>query len=65
MTLELTENELRAIDALLGCNPCRSSCAYKEMQSDTKDCCNCPLTDAIFSIEEKLIKLNANSKTTP
>ncbi|MCC0642224.1 MULTISPECIES: hypothetical protein [unclassified Clostridioides] len=53
-TIKLTQKEIRAIDAYLSSNPCRSGCAYDEMQNSKKDCNKCKLEDAKISILEKL-----------
>lgn len=53
-TVKLTANEIRAIEAGLWSNPCRSGCAYPEMQNSRKSCDECKLTEARDSIMEKL-----------
>ena len=53
-TITFTENELRALRILIHTDPCSSVCAYREMVKSKKDCDECKLTDAIWSIDEKL-----------
>ncbi|MCC0669149.1 hypothetical protein [Clostridioides sp. ZZV14-6153] len=52
--LELNQNEIRAIDAYMSSNPCRSGCVYDEMQNSRKNCDKCKLKSARISILEKL-----------
>jgi hypothetical protein len=54
ITLKLTKQEERALQALLWCNPCRSGCAWEEMEKSKKDCDECILSKAIQSIQDKL-----------
>ena len=54
ITLTLTKQEQRALESLLWCNPCRSGCAWEEMEKSKKECFDCPLTNAIYSIQDKL-----------
>lgn len=52
--VELNQNEIRAINTYMSSNPCRSGCAYDEMQNSKKDCDKCELEKAKISILEKL-----------
>lgn len=52
--LELNQNEIRAIDAYMSSNPCRSGCVYDKMQNSRKDCEECDLESARISRLEKL-----------
>lgn len=56
-TIKLTQNEIRAIDVYISSNPCRSGCAYDEMQNSKKNCDRCKLESARISILEKLDKI--------
>ena len=53
-TITFTANEIRALRILIHTNPCSSSCAYVEMVKSKKDCDECKLNDAIWSIDGKL-----------
>lgn len=53
-TLILNANEIRALEAFLWCNPCRAGCAYEEMHNSKKDCSDCKLKEAEYSIMDKL-----------
>ncbi|HBF0668637.1 TPA: hypothetical protein KR288_002485 [Clostridioides difficile] len=53
-TIELNQNEIRAIDAYLSSNPCKSGCVYDEMRNSRKDCEECELESVRISILEKL-----------
>ncbi len=52
--IKLTQNEIRAIDAYMSSNPCRSGCVYDGMQNSKKNCDRCKLESARMSILEKL-----------
>lgn len=53
-TIKLTSKEIRALNEVLYCNPCRSGCAYDEMSHSGKTCDECEFTKSIESIEEKI-----------
>ena len=56
-TIELNAVELRALEELLWCNPCRRGCAFEEMQNKKNvDCGECKFTKALHSIQEKISK---------
>ncbi|HBF7094276.1 TPA: hypothetical protein STX52_003239 [Clostridioides difficile] len=61
-TIELNQNEIRAIDAYLPSNPCKRGCAYDEMRNSRKDCEECELESARISILEKLGLLSNSIK---
>ncbi|EGT4117231.1 hypothetical protein C4071_00640 [Clostridioides difficile] len=61
-TIELNQNEIRAIDAYLSSNPCKRGCAYDEMRNSRKDCEECELESARISILEKLGLLSNSIK---
>jgi hypothetical protein len=52
--IKLSNDEIRAIDTFLWANPCRSGCAYSEMQNSKKDCDECKLMKSRKSVLEKL-----------
>lgn len=52
--IELTQNELRALEYLLYTKPCSSGCVYEEMQNSSRDCNECAFTQAIDSLIDKL-----------
>ncbi|HBE8132708.1 TPA: hypothetical protein KRH68_000746 [Clostridioides difficile] len=61
-TIELNQNEIRAIDAYLSSNLCKRGCAYDEMRNSRKDCEECELESARISILEKLGLLSNSIK---
>ena len=55
MNILLNKNEERAFSELLwGISACSSGCYYEEMEKSKKDCDECPFTEAIWSLREKV-----------
>jgi hypothetical protein len=50
----LTRDEQRALAAIMfDANPCRSGCAFAEMQEKESDCFECKFTEAYHKLIEK------------
>lgn len=45
-------------------NPCRSGCAFEEMQKLDMDCLKCPFMEAYYSLIEKFGVLDSFEKET-
>ncbi len=55
MNISLNENEERALSEILwSVSACSSGCCYEEMEKSKKDCDECPFTEAIWSLREKV-----------
>lgn len=61
----LTKNEQRALEVIMfDTNPCRSGCAFEEMQKLDMDCLKCPFMEAYYSLIEKFGVLDSFEKET-
>ena len=54
ITINFTDDEIRALVCLVWKNPCTTGCVYKYLEEYKGNCSNCPLTKAIISIKNKL-----------
>jgi len=57
--INLIDDEVRTLIALLNSNPCSLGCPYKDMEEYKENCSTCPITKAKKSIRGKL-GLNIN-----
>lgn len=65
INITLTKNEQRALEVIMfDTNPCRSGCAFKEMQKLDMDCLKCPFMEAYYSLIEKFGVLDSFEKET-
>lgn len=52
--LELTKNQLRALQCYLWTNPCEAGCCYEEYQDKKPNCDRCKFTKASNELMEML-----------